>query len=183
MSDSGMTGGPAQGLYPYRGLIGPQWASLGYPSEAVARHWENRSCGVLSLHIAYRLLLDHQAKPASLTEELLAAGAYSERNGWLHAGLAAHARKSGLKAELMVIDGPEEFVRLLRGPGLCIASVGRSFDEPGTRGHLVLASGITEGEHVTVHDPNGSDPSSGYRHIPLDAFWEHFSKRVIYLSA
>ena len=161
--------------------IRTHWASLGYPSEAVAQHWQDRSCGVLCLRTAYHALLDHLVDPASLTEELLASGAYSESKGWLHAGLAAHARETGLQAELLFLDQPEEFVRLLRSPGLCIASVGRSFDEPGTRGHLVLASGISQDGYVKVHDPNGAGSPAGHKNVHLDVFWEHFSKRALFL--
>ncbi len=131
--------------------------------------------------MAYRLLLDHLIDPASLTEELLADGAYSERKGWLHAGLAAHARSTGLQAELVTFNDPGDFAGSLRSPGVCIASVGRSFDEPGTQGHLVLASGITKNGQVKVHDPNGSSAPGGDKRVPLDVFWEHFSGRALYL--
>lgn len=161
----------------------PAWKLLDYADEAAFRFWERRSCGVTCLRLAYNTLLGLDTRPGTLTEELLMAGAYSEENGWIHEGLADHARSNGLFAERLRVSNKAELVGLLRLPGVCIASVGPSFDSPGSRGHLVIAEGVSEDGQIVVRDPyTKAESGSPGMAIEMDVFWEHFSGRIIRLS-
>ncbi|ABM08067.1 hypothetical protein [Paenarthrobacter aurescens] len=166
----------------YSSMVSHDWEALGYPSQNVARFWDTRSCGVACLRMVYaHLLPELQVLPATITEELLVDGAYTEQAGWHHAGLARHGQKNRLEADRLQFSTKEEFIETARGPGALVVSVGPSFGNPGTSGHLAVLAAITDSGHIRIHRPSNRHPKEG-RNIPLDPamFWDHFSGRAIH---
>ena len=122
---------PATGPF-YSSMVSHDWQALGFPALKAAQFWDTRSCGVACLRMVYgRLKPGLQALPATITEELLRDGAYSEQSGWSHEGLALHGRKYGLKAERTQLLTQETFMDAVREPGALIVSVGHSFETEG----------------------------------------------------
>lgn len=103
-----------------------------------------------------RLNPDLNALPATVTEELLRDGAYSEEFGWNHDGLANHARRHGMKAERLQFPTPEAFIDTASKPGALIVSIGHSFEREGKSGHLALVAGVTDDGHLRIHRPSVS---------------------------
>lgn len=163
-------------------MVSHDWEALGYPSQKAARFWDARSCGVACLRMVYaHLLPDLQVLPATITEELLRDGAYTEQSGWHHAGLARHGKENGLEADRLQFSTKEELIETGSGPGALIVSVGPSFESPGTSGHLAVLADITGSGHICIHRPSSHHPTEG-RNIRLDpaTFWDHFSGRAIH---
>lgn len=174
---------PATGPF-YSSMVSHDWQALGFPALKAAQFWDTRSCGVACLRMVYgRLKPGLQALPATITEELLRDGAYSEQSGWSHEGLALHGRKYGLKAERTQLLTQETFMDAVREPGALIVSVGHSFETEGKSGHLAVVAGITELGHLWIHRPSSRHPTQG-KAISLDlaTFWAHFSGRGIRFS-
>src|SRR5689334_9525775 len=74
----------------YSSIASHDWKALGFPSLKTAKFWDVRSCGVACLRMVYgRLKPDVEVLPATVIEELLRNGAYSEEFGWNHEGLAS----------------------------------------------------------------------------------------------
>ncbi|MDQ0210349.1 cysteine peptidase family C39 domain-containing protein [Arthrobacter bambusae] len=166
----------------YSSMVSHDWEALGYPSRNAARFWDTRSCGVACLRMVYaQLLPGMQVLPATITEELLHDGAYTEQTGWHHAGLARHGQKNGLEADRLQFSTTEEFIETARGPGALIVSVGPSFESPGKSGHLAVLAAITTSSDLLIHRPSSHHPIEG-RNIRLDpaTFWDHFSGRAIH---
>ena len=166
----------------YSAMVSHDWEALGYPSQNAARFWDTRSCGVACLRMVYAHLLPGlQVLPATITEQLLRDGAYTEQAGWHHAGLTRHGQKNGLEADRLQFSTKEEFIETARGPGALIVSVGPSFESPGTSGHLALVAAISDSGHVRIHRPSSHQPTEG-QDIRLDptTFWDHFSGRGIH---
>lgn len=175
--------GPA--VYPfYSSKVSHAWKALGYPSEKAARFWDTRSCGVACLRMIYeRLLPDQVMLPATITEELLRDGAYSEQSGWNHAGLVRHARRYGLQASQAHIDNPDQLAALVPDAGGLIVSIAPTFNVPARTGHLAVLTGITQSGHVHLHRPSSQHLTEGRNlHLDMGAFWEHFSGRTIHIS-
>lgn len=166
-------------------MISHAWQALGYPSEKVARYWDTRSCGVACLRMVYgRLAPELKMLPAIITEELLRAGAYTEQSGWNHAGLARHGQSNGLDATALELSDIQELLDTAGTSGALIVSIGSSFDEPGSSGHLAVLAGITDSGQIMIHRPSSHHPSEGHS-IKVDPgrFWDHFSGRAIHFQA
>ncbi|MFI2565424.1 hypothetical protein [Paenarthrobacter sp. NPDC018779] len=94
----------------FSSMVSHDWERLGYPSHAAATYWDTRSCGVACLRMAYgRLTPGHTLLPATITEELLRLGGYTETHGWNHGGLARHARRYGLVAQVVTLSRRDDF--------------------------------------------------------------------------
>lgn len=168
----------------YSSLVSHDWQVLGFPSLKTAKFWDTRSCGVACLRMVYgRLQPDLNALPATVTEELLRDGAYSEEFGWNHDGLASHARRYGLKAKRLQFPTPEAFIDTAIKPGALIVSIGHSFEREGKSGHLALVAGVTDDGHLRIHRPSSQHPTQG-RGLRVDfpTFWDHFSGRGIHFE-
>ncbi|MDP9903266.1 cysteine peptidase family C39 domain-containing protein [Arthrobacter bambusae] len=174
---------PAAGPF-YSSMVNHDWQALGFPALKAARFWDTRSCGVACLRMVYgRLKPGLDVLPATIIEELLRAGAYSEQFGWNHEGLALHARKYGLEAERMHFRTQETFMAAVRESGAIIVSVGHSFETEGKSGHLAVVAGITEPGHLWIHLPSSRHPTHGKAVcVGLTTFWDHFSGRGIRFS-
>jgi hypothetical protein len=160
------------------------WEDLGYPTQEAARFWDTRSCGVACLRMAYGYLAPgEQLLPGDLTEELLQLGAYTEASGWSHLGLARHARARGFTAQLLRIPRPDDLWVAVTAPGILIVSIGSSFEDESSAGHLAVVAGFSESGAVIVHRPSSQDPNEGRNlHVDPDTFWTHFSGRGIHVS-
>lgn len=168
----------------YSSMGSHDWQRLGYPSQDVARFWDGRSCGVACLRMAYGYLTPTPTVlPATITEELLRLGAYTEANGWKHLGLARHARLRGLSAHLVSPSRPDELWMAATTPGVLIVSIGSSFDVESCSGHLAVVIGFSETGDIVLHRPSGQNPSEGRNlQVRPETFWEHFSGRGIHIS-
>ncbi|MFH5880240.1 cysteine peptidase family C39 domain-containing protein [Arthrobacter sp. NA-172] len=165
-------------------MVSHDWQALGFPSLKAAEYWDGRSCGVACLRMAYgRPKPGLEALPATITEELLQGGAYSEESGWNHEGLATHARHYGLKAERLQFPTLEAFIDAAGKSGVLMVSIGHSFEREGKSGHLAVVAGITNTGHLWIHRPSSRHPLQGRGiHIDLPTFWDHFSGRGIHFE-
>lgn len=170
------------GEYPfYSSMVSHDWQALGYPSLNTARFWDTRSCGIACLRMVYgRLLPGLPILPATITEELLRAGAYTEQSGWNHAGLVRHGRRNGLAADRLQFSNQDKFTASVRRPGALVVSIGPSFESAGTTGHLALVTAITNSGQIRIHRPSSRHPTEGQDIcVDMATFWEHFSGRSI----
>ncbi|MBT8159242.1 hypothetical protein KKI43_02080 [Arthrobacter sp. GN70] len=166
----------------FSSMVSHDWRALGYPTQSVAQFWDARSCGVACLRMVYaHFLPDLPILPAMLTEDLLHDGAYSERTGWQHAGLAGHGQRQGLETDCLRFSTKDDFLEAAGRPGALIVSIGPSFESPGTSGHLALVAATTDSGHMRIHRPSSHHPTEGQNiRLDLATFWDHFSGRAIH---
>ncbi|MFK0003384.1 hypothetical protein [Paenarthrobacter sp. NPDC090522] len=125
----------------------------------------------------------HTLLPATITEELLRLGGYTETHGWNHRGLARHARGCGLVAQVVTLSRRDDFWQAVRAPGVLIVSISSSFEDDSDSGHLAVVAGFSDAGHVVIHRPSSQHPTEGRSlQVDPDTFWEHFSGGAIHIS-
>lgn len=155
--------------------------------------WKWRGCGVaaLAMIMEYWHLRDAQNQTVSI-EELLKTGlelnAYREGIGWTHRGLVEIAQRYGYEAfnadyapqsptpKSLEETWQELTQELERGP--VMASVYAGLDPARGGGHIVVITGITNGE-VAFNDPEASTEQEGRKNIPIKKFLAGFKQRYI----
>ena len=141
-----------------------------------------KACGPTAL----KIVLDYFGLPGPDIEELinlcLGKGAYSQRMGWRHTGLAYIARRYDLGAAVLtwghlhseaILKNLEQALR--RGP--CLALI-RPKEPSGARSRFVVVKKMTKSKaHIILHDPTARSRRKVYRRPRTSDFmeqWEDF---------
>ena len=109
-------------------------------------------------------------------------GAYNPAHGWKNAGLAAVARKYGLRAERYDLSQMDPITALRKLKVIvrsvpCMVSVHKDFD-PTNGSHLIVVKRIT-GSHVSYNDPAATERTNVRRTIKIDPFLEGWRQRGV----
>lgn len=143
-----------------------------------AGFWAERGCGVACLRMILHFFTGRDEAYVDLLAEGVGWGAYGDR-GWIHAGLAAMARRRGIAARACAVQGAAELHAVL-AQGPVIASVTLGFPEDGRRGgHLVVVCGFEEGEPRVVHVRDPARWGESHSSVGEQRFLASFSGRVI----
>ena len=176
-----------------------EWQELGFGNYKDAEYWKEYSCGVVCLKMAVDTILMDKSRPISpnISEYIKAGvriGAYSERNGWIHAGLVRLAKHFGVSATAQSHIDVNQLKEMLLQNTLPIISIKWAFKNIRSLkervffwkkygGHMALLVGF-EDEHSLkgfyVHHTSDSDEYNWqYRFIPIDTFKQAFTGRCI----
>lgn len=125
-------------------------------TDITSPQWQKVGCGIASLAMLIDYYTDESVSVDALLARGLAAGAYLDDAGWIHAGLIALAQKYQLDGES--VSGFPSMDRafaalvaeLERGP--VIASVHYTFEPTNPIPHLVIITGVRDGR-VFYNDP------------------------------
>lgn len=174
-----------------------QWKKLGFKSEDEARYWERSCCGILCLRMAAEYFLRTELDTASLINQGLEVGAYTDRDGWRHSGLCELAEKLGLRATSGAFSC-EQLEKAVQDGGLAIISIKWAFEPEKSikervlfwrkyGGHLALVVGVKKNgaplegfyiHHTSIHQ----EYNWPARFIPLDTFKAGYTGRAITVS-
>jgi hypothetical protein len=176
----------------------------GFDSYEEAKHWENRSCGIVCLKMIIKAL---KPELTPTTKELLEIGlkkhAYEERKGWIHKGLIEIGKEYGLEGNRESVgEDIEKIKKHILNKQLVIASVSHGF-EVGKKykledesiyivpkgGHLVVIFGVEEKNNLVdklfLHHPSSyKDYEWPNYEISKDVFLKSFSEagNIIYFG-
>lgn len=150
--------------------------------------WEKRACGIVSL----KMVLDFWSKKAGIkyppVDELIKKyhrGAYINKIGWSHKGLARIARRYGLKGENCdwAHYSTKDALALLETK-LAIAPVIASIHKnlnPALPGHLVVITEIKK-DKIFYNDPDSKTRNKIKRSASLKQFLKGWKRRVIVIK-
>ena len=144
--------------------------------------WQKVGCGITDV----AMLVDYYTDKAPTVETLLsfgiAAGAYTDRDGWIYSGLIGVAKKYGLDGASYDLGNTSpktaftQFKKYL-ADGPVIASVHYNFDPKSTIPHLVVINGIKDNV-IYYNDPAAK---TGEKTISTTDFLKGWKKRFIVL--
>lgn len=148
-------------------------------ADVAAPAWKKKACGITSL----AMVLDYYGNASdvnALLDEGVRAGAYLNSAGWTYRGLIAVAEAHGLTGTSVDLGGSSmtsAYAKIAASlqSGPVIASIHYKFDPKSTIPHLVVITGIKDGE-VFYNDPAAS---GGNKSVSVDAFKAAWKKRYI----
>lgn len=172
------------------------YREAGFVSYEEAKHWENRSCGIICLKMVIKALKqDLMPTTKELIEVGLKKHAYDERKGWIHRGLLEIGKEYGLNGNRESIGEDTEKIREhLIKKQIVIASVSHGFEvgkeyelEDGSiytvpkGGHLVVIYGVKENNGLSdkffLHHPSSYEDYEWPNYeIDRENFLKSFSK-------
>lgn len=134
-----------------------QFSDISEPS------WRKVGCGIASVAMLIDYYQPGSADVDSLLYQGISAGAYLETAGWTHAGLIDLTRPFGLRGESRSLadlsaDVALDRLREVVADGPVMASVHYTFDPQNPIPHLVVVTGVTDGE---VHYNDPAEPTGG----------------------
>jgi len=179
-----------------------KWQDLGFDSYEDAKYWEGSSCGILCLKMAMDTFLAAQSKSLSpsvhnLIQKGLELGAYSNKKGWDHEGLARIAKNFGFSAFRKEPVSVEEVKGLLADGLLPIVSIKWAFkNHKGMKerllfwkkygGHLVLVIDFEKKngeEGFRVHHTSiRKEYNWENKFISMDTFKRTFTGRCVVIK-
>jgi ABC-type bacteriocin/lantibiotic exporter with double-glycine peptidase domain len=132
----------------------------GFKTEDEALKFGNNACGAACIKMALETF-DVKDSPSvkELMEFGIESGAYDDKIGWIHKGMADVIKKYGLNATNLRFKHFSDIAEALKEKKLIISSVSLQFSPPKKGGHLVIIRGIKvqDGQlkEVYFNDPSG----------------------------
>lgn len=169
----------------------PLWWRSGARTAAEYEFWSWRSCGIACLQMLLAARTDPVPPAFALGMELLAAGAYTLREGGLdglnYAPFVAYLRERwGMTAQVRVDLDPDGLYDLVAGGARVLASVHPSVrdapaDPPRRGGHLVLVHDVNDADDSLVfHNPSGTTPATqASARLSRTEFARYFASRGV----
>lgn len=152
--------------------LDPSHVRNGFSTEADARTWRDRSCGIACVSMVLFATLQETPSLAFLIREGIERNAYIADVGWSHYGLSHMLTDRGLKAEVRNFGNIDALTELLQIGRSLILSVGPGLTgyaedgERGRRGHLILVHGLVYNEtlptHFVISDPDYKEKSKKF---------------------
>lgn len=142
--------------------------------------WKQKGCGVADVAMIVNYYKPETTNVQAVLEAGIKSGAYVKNVGWGHAGLAALAKKYGLKGEEKSFYdfnkeiALSEFKKVI-DEGPVIASIHRNFDPKLSFGHLIVITGYDD-KLVYFNDPGKKD---GIRTVPVSQFMNGWKRKLI----
>ncbi len=151
-----------------------QFSDISSPS------WQKVGCGIASLAMLIDFYAEEKISVDALLERGINAGAYLDNAGWIHAGLIGLSRTYGLTGEsvsLAHLNMEDAFAELKEAleTGPVMASVHYTFEPTNPIPHLVVITGVREGE-VYYNDPAEASAAGS---LPVEKFERAWKKRYI----
>jgi uncharacterized protein YvpB len=142
--------------------------------------WQKVGCGIASLAMLIEFYEPDSVTVDNLLSEGIAAGAYLSDAGWTHAGLINLSKKYGLTGASHDMAGSSmdsAFSKLesVLKEGPVMVSVHYTFDPQNPIPHLVVISGVNDGQ-VYYNDP-AEDAGGGS--LSISKFQKAWKKRYI----
>ena len=156
-----------------------EWDAPGGAALGDHADWSHRACGMAALRM---ILLAYLGDAPPLTE-LIKTGVRDDAltdRGWLHAGIARLATRSGIPSTAETVIAGELPARLAAAP--LIISVTAKFPEDGRKGgHLVVARGTAQsadgGTDILIRDPSAWGQT--HDRVPLARLSASYTGRCI----
>lgn len=180
-----------------------KWQDNGFDNTNESKHWEPRSCGILSLKMAMDGLAMIHSRPLSasigeLIKQGVTQGAYTPGPGWIHKGLADLAKEYGYRAQNRGGITAKQLQVMIESDHLPIISIKWAFVMKKTLkerllfwkkygGHLALVVGVkTTGDNIDGLYVHHTSTTEGYnwvaKFIDLKTFEKAFTGRCIEIS-
>jgi predicted double-glycine peptidase len=149
-------------------------------SDITSAAWQKVGCGIASLAMLIEFYEPGAVTVDGLLKEGIAADAYADNAGWIHAGLIALSNKYGLEGASrdmsgLSMDAAFSELRHVLAQGPVMVSVHYTFDPKNPIPHLVVVNGVDDGK-VYYNDP--ADTHGG-ESISISTFEAAWKKRYI----
>ena len=168
------------------------WHNLGFKSLEEAKYWQDSSCGILCLKMATEGILGREIDSVStLISKGQSLGAYSDKDGWSHRGLAELAHSYGIQASLHERISTDDLIQFIDQGAIPIVSIKWAF-QPSKNlkdklmfwkkrgGHLALVVGYKKGRGFFVHHTSITDGYNwNHKIVSFDEFEIGFTGRGI----